>query len=215
MNSYNSTNDDISTESSAATQRGSAGDERHSLQTYASDLLALEQHISQPLQGQARSEDLAEYGQARSVVEQMQQQNAAHITALKQCLEELGGHEGSPIKSAWASLLGGAASAIGGARKTKVTKWLRDDYTALSLANIGYTLLHATAVGLGDGSLAAVARQGLSDYARSVMLVSQIVPDVVLAELRADGENVALDAGDTIRRQTNDVWKSQASVAHN
>lgn len=187
---------------------------RHSLQTYVSDLLALEEHIGKPLDGQLNSDETAKQPAAYALIQKLKSQNLEHIDALKTCLENLGGHAGSPIKSAWASLLGGAASAIGGSRKTKVTKWLRDDYTALSLANMSYTLLHATAVGLGDTTVASVGLGGLSDYARSVMEINQVIPGVVLAELQADGESVATGAAESIRQQTNDVWKTQSSVAH-
>ncbi len=188
--------------------------EKHSLQAYVSDLLALEQHIGKPLDGQLASDATKQYAQALTVVQSIKTQNDAHQAALKQCLDNLGGHPASPVKSAWSSLLGGAAAAIGAARKTKVTKWLRDDYTALNLAAMSYTLLHATAVGLGDAATAAVAKQGLTDYARSVMQINQCIPDVVLGELTEDGETVQTGAAETIRRQTNEVWKSQSGVVN-
>ena len=213
MSDIGTTNDSIRFDSSAA--EGTGENERHSLQTYVSDLLALEQHLAQPIGGQCKSDDIAKYPRALSVVTTIKGQSDAHIAALKMCLERLGGHEASPVKSAWAGLLGGAASAIGAVRKTKVTKSLRDDYTALSLATMSYTLLHATAVGLGNDSVASLALTGLSDYSRSVMEINQVVPEVVLAELRDDGENVATGAADTIRRDTNEIWKSNASVTHN
>ena len=188
--------------------------EKHSLQTYVSDLLALEQHIGKPLDGQLASDATKQYAQALTVIQSIKTQNDAHQAALKQCLDSLGGHPAGPIKSAWSSLLGGAAAAIGAARKTKVTKWLRDDYTALSLASMSYTLLHATAVGLGDTATASVAKQGLADYARAVMQINQVIPEVVLGELREDGETVQTGAAETIRQATNEVWKSQSSVTN-
>jgi ferritin-like metal-binding protein YciE len=213
MSTYNTANTSTNDQNGSGANDGD--NERHSLQTYVSDLLALEKHISQPLQGQLDSDDTAKYGQARNLIQQIQLQNDAHIATLQSALDQLGGHPASPVKSAWASLLGGAASAIGGSRKTKVTKWLRDDYTALSLAAISYTLLHATAVGLGDTKISSLALQGLSDYSRSIMLVNQVIPDVVLGELRDDGQQVATNAAETIRQQTNEIWKSQAAVTHN
>lgn len=186
--------------------------EKHSLQTYVSDLLALEEHIGKPLDGQLASDATKQYPQALTVVQSIKTLNTAHQAALKQCLDSLGGHAAGPVKSAWSSLLGGAAAAIGAARKTKVTKWLRDDYTALSLAGMSYTLLHATAVGLGDTATASVAKQGLADYARAVMQINQIISEVVLGELREDGEAVAVGAAEMIRQQTNEIWKSQSSV---
>jgi ferritin-like metal-binding protein YciE len=190
-------------------------DAKHSLQTYVSDLLALERHISAPLDAQRASDATAQYPAAQRLIESLHAQNAAHIAALDACLTSIGGHTSSPIKSAWATLLGGAASALGGSRKTKVTKWLRDDYTALNLATMSYTLLHATAIGLGDARVAALARQGLADYARSVIQINSVVPDVVLGELRDDGEKVVADAADTVREQTHAIWRGQSESTAN
>lgn len=215
MNETGTTNESVRYDSTASTGADALGEnEKHSLQTYVSDLLALEQHIGKPLDGQVASDATKEYAQALTVIQSIKTQNEAHQAALQQSLDRLGGHAASPIKSAWSSLLGGAAAAIGASRKTKVTKWLRDDYTALALASMSYTLLHATAVGLGDTATASVAKQGLTDYARSVMQINQVVPEVVLGELQEDGETVVSGAADTIRQQTNEIWKSQSSVTH-
>jgi ferritin-like metal-binding protein YciE len=201
--------------STGATSVDSEADTRHSLQTYVSDLLALERHIGVPLDAQRGAEATAQYPAAQRLIETLYAQNAAHVAALDACLTSLGGNAASPLKTAWASLLGGAASALGGARKTKVTKWLRDDYTALNLATMAYTLLHATATGLGDTRVAALARQGLADYARSVMQINSVVPDVVLGELREDGENVVAGAAETVREQTHAIWRGQSESAAN
>jgi hypothetical protein len=76
-------------------------------------------------------------------------------------------------------------------------------------------LLHATATGLGDTRVAALARQGLADYARSVMQINAVVPDVVLGELREDGENVVAGAADTVRQETHAIWRGQSETATN
>jgi ferritin-like metal-binding protein YciE len=188
------------------------GSERHSIQTYVSDMLALERHIAQPLQRQLAMDDTSKYGDALGAITTINRFNDVHVSALEQCLEQLGGHEASAIKSAWASLLGVGAAAIDSVRKTKVSKNLRDDYTALNLAAISYTMLHATAVGLGDTTTAALAQRHLADYARCIMQIVQIIPDVVLQELQDDGEAVQTGAAALIRQQTNEIWKSQADV---
>jgi ferritin-like metal-binding protein YciE len=195
---------------STTTVQSTGDNETHSLQTYVSDLLALEQHIGQPLQGQVDHDATALYPQAQSLIQEMKTMNESHVQMLKQCLDQLGGHPASPIKSAWSNLLGDAAAAIGASRKTKVTKWLRDDYTALSLATMSYTLLHATATGLGDMNVAQLARTGLADYARAVMQINDVIPEVVLGELRDEDVNVAPGAADRIRQDTQNIWKSEA-----
>ena len=190
----------------------SAQNDRHSLQTYVSDMLALERHIDQPLKAQLGMQDADRYPEAKAAISQMFALCENHVTALTACLAELGGHETSAIKSAWSTLLGFSAAAIDSARKTKVSKSLRDDYTALNLAAISYTMLHATAVGLGNQTVAELAKRHLADYARCVMQIAQIMPTVVLAELQDDGETVVTGAAETIRQQTNEIWKDEASV---
>ncbi|HTW84879.1 MAG TPA: DUF892 family protein [Candidatus Sulfotelmatobacter sp.] len=187
--------------------------ERHSLQAYVSDLLALERHIEKPLGSQRNAEALGAYPTVAATIERVASQNRAHIDALEIALARLGGHPAAPLKSAWMALLGDAASAIGATRKTKVTKWLRDDDTALNLAAFSYGLLHATAVGLGDEGVAALARAAMADYARSVMEINQIVPDVVLRELAQEGNLVVAGSAETIREQTNAIWRRESGVA--
>jgi ferritin-like metal-binding protein YciE len=206
------TNPDQSIRYDSSATEASGDNERHSIQTYVSDMLALERHIAQPLKRQLDMTDTTKYGGALSVIATMKSLADSHVTALEQCLKQLGGHEASPVKSAWSELLGFGAAAVDSVRKTKVSKNLRDDYTALNLAAISYTLLHATSVGLGDTMVADLANRHLADYARIIMQITQTIPDVVLQELRDDGETVVTGAAELIRRQTNEIWKAQADV---
>jgi ferritin-like metal-binding protein YciE len=187
--------------------------ESHSLQTYVSDMLALERHIGEPLDQQSALPDATRYPEAARIIEDVRSRATSHIGALERCLDELGGHAADPVKSAWSGLLGIGAKAVNAARKTKISKALRDDYAALALASVSYEMLYATAVGLGETSVAELARRHLTDYARSVMEIGRSIPSVVLQELADDGEAVATDATECIRRELNEVWRSQAEVA--
>jgi len=75
---------------------------------------------------------------------------------------------------------------------------LRDDYTALNLATIGYTMLHTTGLALNDQATADLALRHLREYTSIVMEINQVIPSVVVAELRDDGgvinESVVQDA---------------------
>jgi ferritin-like metal-binding protein YciE len=196
----------------SSAQGGASENERHSIQTYVSDMLALERHITQPLQRQLGIEDTKKFPGALAVITSLKGLTDSHVTALEQCLEQLGGHEASGVKSAWSSLLGVGAAVVDSVRKTKVSKNLRDDYTALSLATISYTMLYTTATGLGDTATADLAKRHLADYAQIVMTINQIIPEVVLGELQVDGQNVAAGAGDEIRQATNDIWRSHGGT---
>ena len=77
---------------------GGAGEnERHSIQTYVSDMLALERHIAQPLARQLDMEDTKKFAGALAVITSLKGLTDSHVTALEQCLEQLGGHAASPV----------------------------------------------------------------------------------------------------------------------
>jgi ferritin-like metal-binding protein YciE len=190
----------------------SGADEQHAIQTYLSDALALERHIAQPLARQRDMDEAGQYGAAISIISQLKSLTDSHVNALDEQLKAMGGHEASPIKSAWSQLLGAGAAAIDSARKTKVSKSLRDDYTALSLAAISYTMLHATAMALGDARTAALAKAHLDDYAAVIVDISQVMPAVVLEELRDDGVNVAPGVAAQAQANTQSSWKSSSST---
>ncbi len=162
------------------------------INTYISDMLALERHIAEPLSHQATDDALLKSPAAKRVVDAANALTQAHIASLQARLDQVGGHAGSPIKSGVATALGAVAAAIGDARKTVVSKYLRDDYSALALASASYTLLHTTALAIGDRVTAALAERNLAEVAELVMRISATLPAVVLSELREEG--VAIDA---------------------
>ena len=180
--------------------------DRHAVTTYLSDMLALERHMAAPIESQLKSQDHQEYGEAVRIIQQIQTVTQAHISALETHLQAMGGHEASGIKSAWSSLLGGGAAAINQVRKSKVSKSLRDDYTALGLSAISYTMLNATALGLGDQATARLAKQHLDDITPIIVDISKTIPTVVLQELKDDGENVTISAADLSAQQTGESW---------
>jgi ferritin-like metal-binding protein YciE len=208
MNDSNTTTDaSLRYDSADGADVAGRDDDRHAIQTYLSDQLALERHIAQPLDRQLDLDDTARFGEAQRIITRLKSTTESHITALEAQLDAAGGHAGSPVKSAWSQLLGAGAAAIDGARKTKVSKNLRDDYTALALATAGYTMLNATALGLGDGSTAQLAQRNLTDYAQIVMDIAKALPAVVLEELRADGENVQVTAAQIAEQASTNAWK--------
>ena len=183
------------------------GNERHSLQTYVSDLLALIGHIEVPVERQLNIDDSANYAEAMSIMTEIKGVTTAQRAALQAQLETLGGHPASGLKSAWSALLGAGAAAVNSVRKTKVSKSLRDDYTALSLASISYTMLNATALGLGDQAVATLAERHLSQIAPIIIRISKAIPAVVLQELRDDGESVRVSAAELSAQTTHAAWQ--------
>ena len=189
--------------------------DQHSLATYVSDMLALERHIRIPFDTQRSDGDVQEYEDAAEVVNRLVALSDMHIDALKTTLDRLGGHEASPIKSAVTEFEGVVAGAIDKVRKTKVSKALRDDYTALALCCVSYSQLLSTANGLHDSDVATLAQRNLTDYANAIMQIGECMPGIVLRELN-DTPGVDVDTAliDRSRQQISEAWRSTARSFH-
>jgi ferritin-like metal-binding protein YciE len=183
-------------------------DERHTVATYLSDMLALERHIKAPIESQLASGDHQKSG-ASTIFSKIQTTTTTHIAALEAALEAAGGSPAAGIKSAWATLIGGGAAALDQVRSTKVSKSLRDDYTALGLAAISYTMLHATAAGLGDTATAQLAKSHLDDITPIIIDISTAIPGVVLEELADDGESVQITAAELTQQASKEAWSAE------
>jgi hypothetical protein len=180
------------------------------INTYLSDMLALERHLLAPLQHQIADEAVVAMPSAHRVVAEAVAIARTHEQALEARLESLGGHAGSPVKSTVSSALGGIAAAIGNVRKTEIAKYLRDDYTAMSLASAGYTMLQTTARALNDDETAQLAKEHLSDYASIIMKLSATLPTVTIADLRNEGATVDQSVTAEAERATEAAWREGA-----
>ncbi|MBV9271826.1 MAG: hypothetical protein JO165_12080 [Candidatus Eremiobacteraeota bacterium] len=188
-------------------------DEQHSLQTYVSDMLAVERHVRIPFDMQAGDHDFSGYGNAWNLVQRLVAASQAHIGALQQCLDDLGGHAAAPVKEAVTQVEGFVAGAIDKMRKTKVSKALRDDYTALALCTAGYTMLQTTATAMKNDSVAQLAQQHLQDYAALIMDIGRSLPEVVIAELEDIGLQVDPSMAQPAQRAAEEAWRTGAQRA--
>ena len=115
------------------------------------------------------------------------------------------------MKGAGSAALGAAAGAIALVRSEGLPKNLRDDYTALSLAHIGYVMLHTTGLSLEDREVAELAQQGFTDYAEAITRLQGIIPGAVVAYFRQEGLPARDDIAPQVRRTIEAVWQSQSS----
>jgi hypothetical protein len=93
-------------------------------------------------------------------------------------------------------------------RTEGLPKNLRDDYTALSLASIGYVMLHTTATALDDTEVAEVGRQHFADYAEALTVLHGLIPGAVVRYLKEEGFSVREDVLPKINRTIEEVWSS-------
>jgi ferritin-like metal-binding protein YciE len=184
-------------------------DPREAVNSYITDMLALEQHISKALEGQVQ--DLKDYPEVTGEIRQALGAIGGHITTLEMLAKARGGEGGGgAIKKVGSALLGLGAAAVDLVRNEGMPKNLRDDYTAFSLATIGYVMLHTTALSLGDRETGDIARRHLSDYAGFVMSFNNIIPSATIRFLQEEGLPVRQDVLAEVNENVRGVWRDAA-----
>ena len=103
-------------------------------------------------------------------------------------------------------MAGAAAGLIDLVRTEGLPKNLCDDYTAFNLANIGYLMLHTTALALGDQEVADLGRQHFRDYAEAILQFDTLVPASVVRYLQQEGLP-ATDVVSQVNRTVKEAWE--------
>ena len=164
------------------------GATRETLDSYVTDMLALEQHIQTAIAGQIA--DLDDSSQFKSALVGMHLAFEARVSALEaltQSREQNVGGLSKVVKKAVSSVIGAGAAAIDFVRTEKLPKNLRDDYTAISLAYIGYVMLYTSALTFDDAEVAAMAKSHSMQHADSITTLQTIIPQATVAELVSQG----------------------------
>lgn len=179
-------------------------DPKRALNSYISDMIGVENHIAGAIEGQIK--DMA--GGLASELRAIHGLIKGHQAALERALQERGGD--ATIKKAGTTFTGWAIGVYDRVRNEGTPKNLRDDYTAASLAAIGYVMLHTTALALGDRAVGELALSHLQNYARVVMIIHNVIPSVVLDFLRAEGLASDQTVLEEVSRNLEKVWRSES-----
>ncbi len=172
---------------------------------YVGDMVALESHIEEALDRQLT--EVQDDPEASTAVQRFHDMVKQHRDTLKALQEDIGSTPGNPIIAAGATLLGKAAGVIDLVRTEGISKSLRDDYAAFSLAAISYAMLHTTSLGLGNPRVAELAERHLTDYAGAIERINEIMPGVVERELAKDGHQTNAAAVEQTRTMVAKAWK--------
>jgi len=184
---------------------------KDTLDGYITDMLALEEHIAKAINSQL-ADFSKEHPDFAGILSTIAATTARHIGALEALKTsrhiDAGSIVADAVKRAGSVVAGLGAAAIDFVRTEKLPKNLRDDYTAYSLASIGYQMLMTTAISLNDDDVAAHARTHFTDYAKIVADLSQAIPGAVIDELRKQGLAVNPDAAEMVRQDIEKIWES-------
>lgn len=179
------------------------------LQQYVSDMLSLSRHIHEALSRQVDDKATDNHPDAAALIRRLETTLTNQVEDQKRRLEGLGGDSASPVKEAVTAALGVAAGLIDEVRTQKVSKMLRDDYTALSLAAISLTMLHTTGLALSDPMTADMATRHLKELTPLIVEISEVIPHVVVRELQDDTEGTVASVGDQATSNTQEAWTSE------
>ena len=180
---------------------------KSTLRNYTSDLHALETCFLNAVRQQKVSDSVKDKNMVE-LLHELDKMVSGHTKTLGTHLERLGGSMKSEIKSKLASFAGSVTGLIDRARTDTVSKMIRDDYTALSMITIGYTMLHTHALVEEDHGLADVALNHMRNCTSMIKEISKVVPLVVAKELAGDADR-AEEIGRKALENTQEAWSAK------
>jgi hypothetical protein len=160
-------------------------DKRKAIRKQTADLLAAEEHILEAIEQQRDDDDLRRHTRVNELVIRIERVLERHTEALEDLLEDYGGDDDleAKVKKAVSEVFGAAAGLYDRLRDTKLSRVLRDNYTALSLAAMSYTMFHTFGLAVHEEKIARLAEQHLKDLTPLLVEISQVLPDVVAKEM--------------------------------
>jgi ferritin-like metal-binding protein YciE len=148
---------------------------------YLADMVAVVGHVYQAIDKQVK--ETQDEQDINPLLVRLRDGLEGQTNNLRDRLEALGGKGTSPIKELGASVLGVAAGIIDKLRAEEVSKMLRDDYTALGLVNISYTMLITTSLACGDRETAELCQRNLTETAGYEMEIGKTISYAVVRDL--------------------------------
>ncbi len=169
---------------------------------YVSDMYALETHILKALEAQVSS--TTDEPEINRALQGYVTKTTQHIAQLEQAMETAGEKAGlaDKVKQGVSAIFGIAAGAIDKVRTHSTAKDLRDDYTAGSLAVIGYVQLRTTALACNDAKVAHTAETLMNDVIEMLQWIARTIPAATVRDLQKE-RDVQFDMS-AVQQVTND-----------
>ena len=184
------------------------------LSSYVSEMLGAERHIVGAIDSQLKDERVQKFIDARDLLQRVSQVLHGHLESLERLLESSGKEKGSALKRAATTLTGAAAGLYDKVRRSDpASRNLRDDYTALNLAAVSYSMLHTTALAHKDQELADLSLNHLRDLTPLIMRLSEVIPLIVAMELVIEDKSVDPSVGEMAAKNTSMAWRQEEIYA--
>lgn len=151
------------------------------------DILGVEHNTLQRIERQSRDERVRKFRNAFEMLQKIRAVLVSHTGELERHLSSVDSGFETRLKKTATSVAGSIAGICERLRTTEpVSKNLRDDYTLLNHAVIGYELLHTAALVFEETEIISMARQHMADLTPLIVELSEIIPFVLAAELAGE-----------------------------
>jgi len=153
---------------------------------YINDVIGLERDILNAIGGQLEDDRVINRPGLAKVLREIIAHGEVRLAQLKAISEEEGGSVGAAVKEAVMSATGALAGLYGKFREHALSRMLRDDRIAMNVVETSYAMLYTLSLGIGHERAAKLSKEGLNAAAQQVLALTDLLPGLVISELKAD-----------------------------
>lgn len=157
-----------------------------SLHHHISDMKAATDHILGAVKRQAEDAEVQKMPEISALTRAIQTTLEGQSLALEGELKRVGQSPTDSLKDMVTAVTGTLTGLYDKVRNHTVSRNLRDDYTALSLAVVSNSMLHVTALAADDQPVAALALRNMEQLAPLIVQLGEAILPAVERELAAD-----------------------------
>ncbi|MEM6646053.1 MAG: hypothetical protein AAF730_07355 [Bacteroidota bacterium] len=186
------------------------------IRKHLADMQAVEAHILTAIQHQLREQsELADApAQVAPLLRHIEATLTTHTETLALLAERYEGETQANFKTIVTEFFGMLAGLYNKVRQHEVSRMLRDDYTALSLAAMSYTSLHSFGLAIGEANIATMAQRHLEDLTPLLMDISRVLPYAVVEEVAAANDfPVDTTVGKLAEENTQRAWNPEVAYS--
>lgn len=176
--------------------------------SYMRDIIALQQHIADAVTQQVNDGRVRQYPELLNLVNRIDYVMKEHTAALERHLGA-SAQAGNNLTQAVGSVASAVTGLFNKLRDEPITRMLRDDYTALSLTAMNYTILHTVALAEQVFPIAELAQNHLAEVTPLLVEISRVLPFAAVAELRATGVTVPATIAEEAITNTQQTWSKE------
>lgn len=185
----------------------------NSISKHISDMLATEEHILEAVKRQRDDDNVKNNVEVNKHIIEIERVLNEHTSALKRLAEQYDVNAEPVAKEAITKLLGIAAGIYDKMRgKHPLSRDLRDNYTALSLASMAYTQFHTYGLTIGEEKIASLAERHLKDLTPLLVETSKLIPPVTAKEVAEQSDfDVDTSVGQRAVQNTQQAWSKDVT----